>query len=157
MSMSPEECAHEVLETVLLLMHSVYAEVKSRRTLDLSVSQFRALSYLELYPGASLSEVAEHLAIALPSASKLADILVEGNLVARQTSRTDRRRITLTLTAQGTSMLQSVRQRVQAHMAERVAALPEAERGTVIQAMRALRSVFARVQRMEAGTAQGRP
>jgi len=154
MSVSPEECARAVVETVLLLMQSVYSEVKSRHSPDLSVSQFRALAFLKRRPGASLSEQAEHLGISLPSASQMVDKLVVRNLVTRQTSSTDRRCVTLTLTAQGGSVLGMTLQSVEIHLAEMLAMLPDADRATVLEAMQALQPAFAAGRQGKAGMAQ---
>ena len=126
---------------VLLLMQFVYTEVKSRQPPNLSVSQFRALAFLKHRPGASLSEVAEYVGTSPPSTSKMIDGLVERDLVVRQTSATDRRRITLTLTAQGGSILESVRQGIQTRVAAMLRRLPEADRATIVQAMQAVRPV----------------
>ena len=154
MPVSPEECARAVVEAVLLLMQSVYAEVKRQHAPDLSVSQFRALAFIERRTGASLSQVAEHLGISLPSASQMVDKLVARNLVTRQTSATDRRYVTLTLTAQGRSVLGMTLQSVETHLAEMLAMLPDADRATVLEAMQALQPAFAPGRQGKASMAQ---
>ena len=151
MPVSPEECARAVVDAVLLLMQSVYAEVKRQHAPDLSVSQFRALAFLKRKPGASLSQVAGHLGISLPSASQMVDKLVARNLVTRQTSSTDRRYVALTLTARGTSVLGMTRQSVESHLAEMLAMLPDADRATVLEATQVLQPVFASGREREAG------
>jgi len=153
-SISLEECAQEVVDGVLLLMHSVYVEVKNLPTPDLSMSQFRALAFLKLLPGVSLSEVAAHIGITLASTSKMIDGLVARNLVMRRNSSTDRRYITLTLTEQGQSLFESARHRVEIHLAGKLKALPEAERATVMEAMQALRPIFMPGQEAIAARAQ---
>lgn len=154
MSVSPEKCAGEVVDGVLLLMHSVYVEVKNLPTSGLSMSQFRALAFLKLLPGVSLSEVAAHVGITLASTSKMIDGLVARNLVMRRNSSTDRRYVTLTLTEQGQSLFESARQRVEIHLAGKLKALTEAERATVMEAMQALRPIFMPGQETMAATAQ---
>jgi DNA-binding MarR family transcriptional regulator len=138
----PDECACEVLETVPLVMRVIRAEMRSHRTPDLSVSQFRTLTFLNHHEGASLGDVAEHIGLTLPSMSMMVDKLVVRNLVERRTSPTDRRRVTLTLTMDGKAMLEAARQDTQAHLAEVLAALSADERATVVQAMQVLRPVF---------------
>ena len=142
MAISPKECAEELLETVLLVIQIVYAEVKGCQPPSLSMSQFRALAFLKLLPGASLSDLAEYVGTRPPSTSKMVDGLVERDLVVRQTSATDRRRLTLTLTAQGESVLEAARQGIQARLAEMVTILTDAKRAMVVQAMQTLRSAF---------------
>jgi MarR family transcriptional regulator for hemolysin len=142
MSISPDECARDVLEVVPLIMRVIRTEMRSRRTSDLSVPQFRALAFLDRQPGASLSEVAEHVGLTLPSMSTLVDVLVTRKLIARQTSPIDRRRITLSLTTNGKAILESAREGAQTHLSELLSALPAAGRTTVAQAMQVLRPVF---------------
>ena len=70
------------------------------------------------------------------------DMLVERDMAVRRTSLTDRRRITLSLTANGMSVLESARQSVESRLAEMLAALSEAKRDTVVQAMQVLHPIF---------------
>jgi DNA-binding MarR family transcriptional regulator len=141
-SISPDECAREVLETVPLVMRIVRAEMRRHRAADLSVPQFRTLSFLNRQAGASLSQVAEHIGLTLPSISLLVDGLVERKLILRNTHATDRRRVTLVLTARGQSVLEVAHDATQAALAEKLAALSTQNRAPVVQAMRALRSIF---------------
>jgi DNA-binding MarR family transcriptional regulator len=146
---SSAQCAREVLEVVPLVMRAIRSEMRSHRTPDLTVPQFRALFYLNRNEGASLSELAEHIGLTLPSMSTMIDGLVVRSLVTRQTHASDRRRVTLTLTARGRTTLQSMRDATQAHLAERLAVLPSSERAAVVQAMQALRPIFTPRRQME--------
>src|SRR5512136_3296462 len=107
MAISSETCAQEVLEVVPLVMRTIRAEMRRHRTADLSVPQFRTLSFIDHNADASLSDVAEHIGLTLPSMSKIVDGLVTRKLVTRQTHPTDRRRMTLTLTTRGQTALES--------------------------------------------------
>jgi DNA-binding MarR family transcriptional regulator len=150
MHVSSDECAREVLEVVPLVMRAIRAEMRCHRTQDLSVPQFRALNFLNHHEGASLSDVAEHIGLTLPSMSSMIEGLVLRSLVTRQTDAGDRRRITLALTARGQAALQSLHDATQAHLAERLAALPASERAAIVQAMQALRPIFTPHRLMEA-------
>lgn len=143
MGTSSAECAREMLEVVPMIMRAIRAQMRSHRTADLSVPQFRALAFLGHRQGASLSDVAEHIGLTRPSASKLIDGLVARSLVGRKGSSVDRRRIKLTLTKEGRVTLRAAWSAAQAHLASRMAALPSGEQATVVQAMRTLRSLFA--------------
>ena len=134
LSISLDQCAREVLETVPLVMRTVRAEMRRHRTADLSVPQFRTLNFLNRQAGASLSQVAEHIGLTLPSVSLLVDGLVERKLILRNTSAADRRRITLTLTARGQSVLEAAHGATQAALAEKLAALSAKDRVIVAQA-----------------------
>jgi DNA-binding MarR family transcriptional regulator len=142
MSVSTDECTREILEVVPLIMRAIRAEMRSQRTPDLSVPQFRTLGFLSRHAGASLSDVAEHIGLTLPSMSKLIDGLVKRGLVNRETFPQDRRRVTLELTVQGQATWQAARQATQAHLAERLEALSEPERAALISALQALRPIF---------------
>jgi len=154
MPTSPKETVREMLEVVPLVMRTVRTKVRDCRTLNLSVPQFRALGFVHRNPGASLSDVAEHIGLTLPSMSKLIDGLVERKLVIRQSHSGDRRRMTLKLTARGRALLQSAHESTQASLAERLTTLSESERTTVVRAMRILHPLFAR---RKVGDGNGNP
>jgi DNA-binding MarR family transcriptional regulator len=138
----PDECAHEVLDVIPLVMRAIRAELRSHRAVDLTVPQFRVLVFLKNNPGVSLNEVSAHLGLTPPSTSKLIDGLFERQLVLRHTCVEDRRRVKLTLTEKGASLLETSYQETRARFEERLSILTEPERAIVVQAMQALRSVF---------------
>ena len=142
MSTSPDTCAQEILEVVPAVMRTIRAEMRRHRTADLSVPQFRTLAFIDRKADASLSDVAEHIGLTLPSMSKIVDGLVTRKLVTRHTSATDRRRMTLALTARGLTALQTSRAATRACLAEDLAGLTERQRDTIAQAMEILRPVF---------------
>ena len=80
--------------------------------------------------------------LTLPSTSKIINGLVARNLVVRQTPPQDRRRVSLALTASGQVTLQSARTATQACLVKMLQTLSEAQRISVIDAMRALRPLF---------------
>jgi DNA-binding MarR family transcriptional regulator len=142
MPTSPDACAQEVLEVVPAVMRTIRAELRRHRTADLSVPQFRTLAFIDRQADASLSDVAEHIGLTLPSMSKIVDGLAARKLVTRQTHPRDRRRMTLALTARGQTVLQTSRQATRAYLAEDLSALTDRERETIAQAMEILRPVF---------------
>jgi DNA-binding MarR family transcriptional regulator len=106
------------------------------------VPQFRTLAFIDRQADASLSDVAEHIGLTLPSLSKIVDGLVTRKLVTRQRHPTDRRRMTLALTARGQTALESSRAATRACLAEDLAALSDHQRATIVQALEILRPVF---------------
>lgn len=140
---SPDTCAQEILEVVPAAMRAIRAEMRRHRTADLSIPQFRTLNFINRQADASLSEVAEHIGLTLPSMSKIVDGLVNRKFVTRQTSSADRRRMTLALTARGLTALESSRAATRACLAEDLAPLSDRQREIVAQAMEILRPVFA--------------
>jgi DNA-binding MarR family transcriptional regulator len=143
MTISPDVCAQEILEVVPAVMRTIRAELRRHRTADLSIPQFRTLAFIDRNVDASLSDVAEHIGLTLPSLSKIVDGLVTRKFVTRQTHPVDRRRMTLALTARGRTVLQTSREATRACLAEDLSALTDRERETVAQAMEILRPVFA--------------
>lgn len=142
MSVSVDECAQEVLEVTPLVMRAIRAEMRCQRGWDLSVPQFRTLAYLSYSQGVSLSDVADFIGLALPSMSKLVDGLVARQLVTRELSSGDRRRVTLALTPAGQATFQVARTATQAFLSRRLAELAPEDRAIVIQAMQFLRPLF---------------
>ncbi len=139
---TPALCAREILETVPQVMRYIRSEMHCVGVVDLSVPQFRSLNYIADHAGTSLTMLAEHLGLALPSTSKMVNRLVEHTLVARQTSPTDRRCVTLVLTPEGGTLLARAREYTQVRLAERLAALPPAEQTCLRQAMLTLRQTI---------------
>jgi MarR family transcriptional regulator for hemolysin len=131
-----------MLDTVPLIMRTIRSEMRSHRTPDLTVPQFRALMFLRRHAGASLSEAAEHMGLTLPSMSRIVDGLVVRQLVVRQTPPEDRRRVSLALTGSGQEMLQLAHKATQACLAEALMTLSEAQRASIIEAMQMLHPLF---------------
>jgi DNA-binding MarR family transcriptional regulator len=130
-------------------MRAIRAEMRRQRGWGLSVPQFRTLAYLNYYQGVSLSDVAEFIGLALPSMSKLVDGLVARQLVTREISASDRRRVTLALTSAGQATFQATRAATQAFLAQRLAELPAEKRAVVTEAMQILRPLFTPSQETE--------
>jgi DNA-binding MarR family transcriptional regulator len=131
-----------LLEVVPLIMRVMRGEMRSRRGGELSVPQFRTLAYLDRRPGSALLDVTAHIGLTPPSLSKLIDGLIARKLVTRQISSADRRRITLSLTAQGRAILQRSRKHMRIRLGETLATLTEAENATVQEALPVLERAF---------------
>lgn len=146
MSTSPLECAGQILETIPMVMLAIRMEIRSHRRSDLSVPQFRVLIYLHRHEGTSLSDIAEHLGLTLPSMSKMVDGLVARHLVSRQMDPRDRRRVTLAATELGRTAMQSAYQATESRLAARLAALPASQRDAILKATQVLESVFGSIR-----------
>ncbi len=155
MAVTPQETAAELLDVVPRVMRVVRAQMRSHRAADLSVPEFRTCAFLNGHAGASLSDLADHIGLTLPTMSKLVEGLVERKMVIREFDPIDRRRVTLTLTGRGRSILQTAVASSQAYLAEALDALSPAERVTVVQAMRALRPLFVSEREREMVLAKG--
>jgi DNA-binding MarR family transcriptional regulator len=155
MHVSSDQVAFEVLEVIPLIMRVIRSEMREHRGADLSVPQFRTLAYLNRNAGASLSELAEHIGLTLPSMSKLVDGLVGRKLLTREIPVGDRRRVTLELTARGRGTLRSAYASAQAQLAKRLAVMPGAQRAAVVDTLRALRPLFTQERQVQTAWARG--
>jgi len=142
MHATADKCACEVLDTVPLIMRFIRSQMRSHRIAGLSVTQFRVLLFISRYRESSLSVVAEHVGLSLPSVSRMADSLVTRGLLVRQTRPDDRRAISLSVTARGEKAVNAARKATQAELEGQIATLDAEERGMVLQTMQALRPVF---------------
>lgn len=142
MAESKQECARDLLAVVLMVMQSVRVEMRSRRTPELTVPQFRTLVFLSKFPGAGLSDLAEHIGLSLSSMSKMIDGLVGRGLVARAGCAGDRRRVSLSLTATGRSIYRQASRGTLAALAKRLKALSPEESAELSRAMRAVQRIF---------------
>ena len=140
-----EQCAAFLMETIPIIMQFFRAEMRRNASVllvELSVPQFRALAFLDRHPGASLSQVAEHLGVTRPTASALTERLVQRNLVSRTENPQERRHVILTLTDDGNYHLQQTRAMTRAKVADLLASLPEEQLITVAEGMTVLSHMF---------------
>src|SRR5271165_7029185 len=108
-----EACAGVVLDVVPLVMRTIRNHMRAARAADLSVPQFRALAFLKSHPGATLSDVAEHVGLTLPAASRMIDGLVARNYAERRPSTSNRRCIELRVSTDGYEMVELTRRHTQ--------------------------------------------
>jgi len=137
------ECAREVLEVIPLAMRGIRSELRRHGARELSIPQFRTLNFLSRHKGASLSEVAEHIGLTLPTMSTLIEGLVTRDYAIRRTHPSDRRRMTLELSDRGQMILRFAREATQSYLAQLLDTLSAAEQSTIIKAMGSLRRLFA--------------
>ncbi len=134
--------AQQVLEAVPLVMRTIRGQLRSHRSADISVPQFRAMGYIDRNDGASLSDLASHIGLTMPSMSKLIDGLVSRKLVTRASHSTDRRRICLSLTPLGREELREAHRFTEKYLADRISGLDESDLQTITRAMQILKSLF---------------
>ncbi|KOP23966.1 MarR family transcriptional regulator [Hapalosiphon sp. MRB220] len=140
-----DQCAAKLMETIPTIMQFFRAEMRrnaSTLPVSLSIPQFRTLAFLDRHPGASLSQLAEHLGVSRPTASNLTDRLVQKNLVSRTEHPQERRHVVLTLTEAGKYNLQQTRTMTSAKVAELLATLPEEQLISVVDGLAVLSKLF---------------
>ena len=137
-----DDCARQLLDTTPQIMRFIRAEMRSHRGHDLSVPQFRTLTFINRNPEISLSNLADHLGLTLPSTSKLVDGLVNQKIITRHESKEDRRRLTLALTKNGEEILRTARGATQNHLKDVLHELSADELSMIIRAMNLLQPLF---------------
>ena len=142
MSKLLDACAHALMDTTPQIVQAIRMEMRRGRDSNISIPQFRTLRFIQRNPDSSLSHLAEHLGLTLPSVSKLVDGLVKQKLITRKESTADRRRITLVLTQAGASIVDTARAGARANLAEKLAELSNDELETISQAMQLLHPIF---------------
>jgi DNA-binding MarR family transcriptional regulator len=134
----PLTCATAILETTPAAMRWIRSEMRANRGARLTVPQLRALIFIRRAEETPLLDLANHLGIAPPSASKLVDGLVNRGLVLRRRSVGDRRRVRLAVSGRGAQRLAEARQATLAAVAACVRGLTSDERRELTGGLRAL-------------------
>lgn len=142
MPSSELQCARVILDVSPMIIQAIRFEMRSVKLTDLTVPQFRTLLYISRNPGASLSAAAEFIGLTLSSMSILVNGLVERDLVEREVSKKDRRRIQLTLSEYGKHNLEGVRIGTEERLALIVSGLTDQERESIVQSLELLRPLF---------------
>jgi DNA-binding MarR family transcriptional regulator len=141
-AVSPEQCARAVLDVAPPVTRLIRRLMVSRRSMGLSVPQFRTLALLSRSPNASLSCVADNIGSSLPAASRMIGVLVTKKLVVRQNSEGDRRLLSLALTPRGAEALKVARDEAQEHLSQKLELLPAAQRNRICKGLELLGEVF---------------
>ena len=117
------------------------AQAEELRPLGLSPSAFNVLMALRNMPDRQLEpcQLAQRLLISRPSVTGLLDTLQAKGLVTRQPHAEDRRRVLVTLTAEGDAVLESHYATHYAELNTAFADLSEAEREVLVTLLRRVR------------------
>jgi MarR family transcriptional regulator for hemolysin len=142
MSKLLDTCVYELMDTAPQIIQTIRVEMRRGRGSDISIPQFRAMRFIQVHPDLSLSHLAEHLGLTLPSVSKLVDGLVKQKLITRKESTADRRKITLDLTSTGAAIVDSARADARTNLAQKLKHLSDNDLETISQAMQLLRPIF---------------
>lgn len=130
------------METVPLVMRSIRADMRTRGSSEMSVPQFRTLAFLDRNPGASLSELAEHLGVTRATASANVERLVQRDLIHRCDHPEERRRVELKLTEAGKHHLQESRKQTRTYISGLLNALTDDQIIEIEKGLILLKQVF---------------
>ena len=100
----------------------------------LSDIQLAALAALARHDSMTPGELAEHEKVQPPSMTRVIAVLEERGLVRREPHATDRRQVVLTVTHEGRDVVQRVRRRREAWLAQRLQELTPDERQILLAA-----------------------
>jgi DNA-binding MarR family transcriptional regulator len=135
------EAARELLEIMPLVMRSVAAELRSGGEMP-APAHFGLLMKLFEQPR-TLSELAAHWGVSLPTTSNSITALADRGWVRRTAPARDRRVALIEVTAAGRAALDRVGRAAEAHLAEVLAPLDQISRRRLRDGLSVLRSVFA--------------
>jgi len=136
------DTASLIMDVVPVIMNYIRTEMRSRRTPGLTIPQFRTLIFLYRHEDASLSQVAEHVGLKLPTMSKTVDALVDRKLVIRRDDTGDRRKVILKLSAAGLEELKRTRHNTATRLAEILAVLTPEQRSGITESLAILLPLF---------------
>src|SRR5664279_4995716 len=106
--------------------------------LDLSITQLRNLIILSLRGPQHVGQLAAALGVSEPSASQVVDRLAQRALIRRDADASDRRRIMVSITAEGEHLLDTVRSRGSAAAESLLDQLDDDSLGALAKGTRAL-------------------
>ncbi|AUS99093.1 MarR family transcriptional regulator [Nostoc sp. CENA543] len=141
-----QECAVRVMDTIPLLMRFIRADMRSHSADSLSIPQLRSLAFLKRRPGASLSEVADHLGVTCATASTTIERLVQRHLVQRTDHPQERRRIVLNLTPEGKDLLEQSQDKTRAHISDILEDLTPEQIIQIEHSLMLLKNVFEKTE-----------
>ncbi|MCC6240905.1 MAG: MarR family transcriptional regulator [Phycisphaerales bacterium] len=143
MNTTSHNCAAALLEAIPLAMRDIRQHMRRHRLAGMSVPQFRILRFLDCNGPATLSAAAEHVGTTLPSASRMAQSLVEARLIRRHAGQPDRRTVRLEITAKGRQILTAARKATLNQLQERLDKLSSDDVTRLHSAMELVLQVFA--------------
>jgi DNA-binding MarR family transcriptional regulator len=117
-------CARRLLEVVPVLMREIRSEMRQAAPAALSVPSFRALIFAHVNPGASLTELALHLGVTLPTASVAVDKLAARGLVLTSRESRGQRRRSLHVSAHGERLVRRAMEQTVEALSSRLQPLP---------------------------------
>lgn len=131
----PLTVANELRPVLLRLSRELRKETEQ---MGVTSRQVTLLWLVREHPGLSLRELAAEERISAPALSGHVDRLEKAGLLERVRNESDRRRVGLTLTDEGASVLRRVRARRTTWLADRLRALDDAEVEAVERAIEPL-------------------
>ena len=132
--------AAELLDVVSLVTQAVWTDLR-RSGAAIEATQWTTLRLLAPAPG-TMSELARHKAVSLPTVSRSVDMLVRRGWVERCVDDSDRRQTLVRLTVDGRRILAECRRRFEDLLAEKLDALSDRQRADLTTSLLAVRDAL---------------
>ena len=132
--------AAELLDVVSLVTQAVWTDLR-RSGAAIEPTQWTTLRLLAPAP-CTMSELARHKAVSLPTVSRSVDMLVRRGWVERCVDDSDRRQTLVRLTVDGRRILAECRRRFEDLLAEKLGALSDRQRADLTTSLLAVRDAL---------------
>jgi DNA-binding MarR family transcriptional regulator len=139
---TPEDVAVALLTLIPRMMATLRQHLRSTDGLEVRGGQFRLLMIIQAHNQVSITQAADLIGLTVPTTSKIVDELTQQKLLSRHSDTADRRRVLLSLTAYGESVLETASQVARAHLATLLEPLTPPERSFILCAVETLRPLF---------------
>lgn len=136
------DCARGLLATVPGLMRFIRSEMRLHRGGRLTVPQFRALILVSHQRDASLSDLADHVGLSLPAASRMVQLMVRRGLMERNADPGDRRRVRLAPTRRGRDAYRAALTAAEVALTRKLKTVSQAELSQIHRASKVLLRLF---------------
>jgi DNA-binding MarR family transcriptional regulator len=145
---APAEVVDAVLSASRVLV-AVAARSLAAVAEEVTLTQYRSLVVLASRGPQSVAALAEAVGVTAPTASRLADRLVQKGLIDRRAAPDDRRAVRLGLTGVGRELVDAVTERRRGEIAALLEAIPPAGREPLVHALRQLTEAAGEVPEQE--------
>ena len=137
----PDAATSALVDVVNLVTQIVWADLR-RSNQSIELTQWATLRRIARGP-CTMSELARHKGVSLPTISKSVGMLVRRGWVERSADDADRRQTLVKLTARGRRILTDCRRRVEDRLHQKLSLLPPAERDALAESLQKVRSALA--------------
>ncbi|WP_295954968.1 MarR family transcriptional regulator [Rhodoferax sp.] len=140
--LTAQDSAAKVMDVVPAVMDAIRTSMRHGVEGSLSVPQFRCLNFISRRPGCAMGDIAVFLGVTMPTASAMADRLVQAGLVQPQTATGDRRCSRLETTTAGVAQLAAIQNRAQGELKAVLAVCTPQEQQTLQAGLAVLWRIF---------------
>jgi DNA-binding MarR family transcriptional regulator len=137
---APQAVTTELVDVVNLVAQVIWADMR-RSGQAIEPTQWATLRLIAAGSW-TMSELARHKAVSLPTMSKSVDMLARRGWVERFVDEADRRQTLVRLTPGGREMLAECRRQAEASIEKKLAGLAEPEREALTASLRAVRAAL---------------